>query len=112
MLYDISQLKFLFSDDHAFLKDVIKQFIDDVVAAEADIQQAYANGDFEQEKYHLHRLKSPVNNFGANKVSVIVDILEGMAAENKNNEEHANLIKQLNVELAAVIEALKVDHAI
>ncbi|PQJ10444.1 hypothetical protein CJD36_010735 [Flavipsychrobacter stenotrophus] len=112
MLYDISQLEFLFADDPAFLKEVIGQFIEDVSAAEADINTAYNSGNFGQEKYHLHRIKSPVNNFGVIGAAAIVEALEDMADTLGASTEHASLLQQLHVELTAVIIELKENHSL
>ncbi len=112
MLYNIGQLEFLFADDPDFLKEVVRQFIEDVLAAAADITKAYTAGDFEQEKYHLHRIKSPVNNFGVLKVAAIVDALEESANEPVTSTEHTRLIGELHVELAAVINELKENHSL
>ncbi|MBE9491485.1 MAG: Hpt domain-containing protein [Bacteroidetes bacterium] len=111
-LYDLSDITEFIEDDDEQIGYFVSIFIDDVPVMLSNINQAFKSSEYEQLKFHAHKLKSSIDLFKIKDLQTDIRTIENLVNDRSDPEKLPALIDKLNSSLNLAIQQLKKDFNI
>lgn len=93
--------------DQAFRKEIINLFIEKIPADVAQLQEAYADNDYDRVKHITHNMKSSLDMFMLQDLSKCLSVLETEAVLGRFTSEAEDEINTLDSGIVEVVKYLK-----
>lgn len=111
-LFDLQKLIAIGGDNTDFLHQMLALFVSDVPESLANMNEAYAKGDFKTIKYLAHRIRPSLQNMGIVSIREESIQVEKLAATGERSQELEIMLAKMTDVVNAVAEILKRDYPI
>ena len=109
ILYDLTMIHSVSGGDDAFIKKMIRLFIQTVPQNVQELVDASASGNWEQVAKMAHKLKSTIDSMGIRSIHDVIRTVE-MHAKNRDQLEHIpELVKQVESVVSSCISQLQLE---
>jgi response regulator RpfG family c-di-GMP phosphodiesterase len=109
-MYDLSGLEKIASGDDAFFMKMISLFLSQSQEHLDKIREFAQNGNIEQIKAVIHKMKPSVNILGINSIKEIFETIEQLQNQPENNSEIQKVTVKLESVLLMVVEQLQQEY--
>jgi CheY-like chemotaxis protein/HPt (histidine-containing phosphotransfer) domain-containing protein len=107
ILYDLSMIQSVSGGDDAFIKKMIRLFIQTVPQNVQELVDATNNGNWEQVSKMAHKLKSTIDSMGIRSVHDVIRTIEMHAKNRDQLDRIPELVKQVESVVSACISQLQ-----
>jgi CheY-like chemotaxis protein len=109
-LYDLSMIQSMSGGDEAFLKKMIKLFIETVPQNVKELTAAVNAQNWEQTSKMAHKLKSTVDSMGIKSIRDDIRLVESNAKQQKDLAEIPGIVRKIEAVIHDCIEQLQTNH--
>jgi PAS domain S-box-containing protein len=107
-LYDLTKIEAIAKGNPAFVNKMVNLFKQHAPATMLEMENAYAQNNFDAIEKLAHRLKPTIDNMGITSIKDSIREIESNAVEYGQSEKLASLIKSTNNVIAEVVRQLDV----
>lgn len=104
---DFSCLIEMVGDDPVFLADFFKTFVDHIPVYLAEMENAFANGNWSKVSHCAHKMKPTFSYIGRNDVKQLVEAIEKRAQNNIGPDKIQSDIEKLKLICADICTQLE-----
>jgi len=105
-LFSLKMIRDIANGNEAFVKKVIRTFIDQMKVSLNEMQVAITNNDFDLLYLHSHKSKTNIDTLLIDSLKAEIRTLEKMASDKMINEETKRIFNKVETTMALVLEKL------
>ncbi|HET6989902.1 MAG TPA: Hpt domain-containing protein, partial [Bacteroidia bacterium] len=109
ILYDLTMIQSVSGGDDAFIKKMIRLFIQTVPQNVKELVDATHNGNWEQVAKMAHKLKSTIDSMGIRSIHDVIRTIEMHAKNRDQLDRIPELVKQVESVVATCISQLQLE---
>ena len=106
VLFSLKMIRDIANGNEAFVKKVIRTFIDQMQVSLNEMQVAITNNDFDLLYLHSHKSKTNIDTLLIDSLKAEIRTLEKMASDKMINEETKRIFNKVETTMALVLEKL------
>lgn len=106
-MYNLEKIKAISRGNTQFVKKMIRVFINETEFAVQQMQEAYANKDYDKIRYVSHKLKPAIMNMGIESITDDILFLEAIKIDDGNFEKLPAVIGKTSDILGKVVARLQ-----